>query len=186
MLKFEPFAQLKLVCQLEEVLLIFVQAIVKVIGMEAAIYGQISDEEWEAIRLSKRERRDHVLEFVRTKMVDSRVCGSCLRWHLLAFETWAMRYRKRKAPPLETSRQHDDGDAVVDGDVDADDDGDDGVDAMARLSQVSTWEPTNGLLMTDVLFPHVSHGFRGQLLPVVAYHVRQRCDVCGRFADQSG
>lgn len=85
---------LKLICHFEEMLTIFVQGVVKVIGMEAAIYGQISDEEWEAIRLSKRERRDTVIEFVRTRLVESNMCRTCLRWHLLAVETWAMRYRQ--------------------------------------------------------------------------------------------
>lgn len=37
--------------------------------MEAAIYGQISDEEWEAIRMSKKERRNTMLEFIRVWIV---------------------------------------------------------------------------------------------------------------------
>lgn len=43
------------------------------------------------------------------------------------------------------------------------------------LIKAAVWEPTNGLLMSDAVFPHISHGFRKKVLPVVAYHV-SRCD----------
>lgn len=32
---------------------------------EEAIYKQISDEEWEAIRLTKKERKDGMLQYVK-------------------------------------------------------------------------------------------------------------------------
>lgn len=141
------------------------QSIVKVFGMEMAIYGQISDEEWEAIRLTKRERRDNVNQFIRTKLVDSKMCSACLRWNLLAVETWAMRYRHAalKMAASATTAADENAPAVV---IDP------ATIAKPLVQQVATWEPTNGMLSTDVLFPHVAHGFRGLMLPVVAYHVR--------------
>lgn len=36
---------------------------------EEAIYKQISDEEWEAIRLSKKERKDGMLNYVKVKFI---------------------------------------------------------------------------------------------------------------------
>lgn len=42
-----------------------VEAVSRMIKKESAIYGQISDEEWEAIRLTKKERRDGMFEIIR-------------------------------------------------------------------------------------------------------------------------
>lgn len=52
-------------CHLNEVVRTFVLALMKMIREEEAIYGQISDEEWEAIRLTKQERRSRMLEYMR-------------------------------------------------------------------------------------------------------------------------
>lgn len=52
-------------CHFEETFKILVEALSRTIKKEAAIYGQISDEEWEAIRLTKRERRDGMLDVIR-------------------------------------------------------------------------------------------------------------------------
>lgn len=52
-------------CLYHEILRNFVYGLSKLVREEEAIYGQISDEEWEAIRLSKRERRDSMLEHIR-------------------------------------------------------------------------------------------------------------------------
>lgn len=51
-------------CIYYEMLKNFVMALSKMVREEEAIYGQISDEEWEAIRLTKKERRDDMLEFI--------------------------------------------------------------------------------------------------------------------------
>lgn len=52
-------------CLYHEILKFFATSLSKLVREEEAIYGQISDEEWEAIRLSKRERRDSMLEFIK-------------------------------------------------------------------------------------------------------------------------
>lgn len=52
-------------CHFDEVFRIFAIGITRLVAKEAAIYGQISDEEWEAIRLSKRERRDYMIEYIK-------------------------------------------------------------------------------------------------------------------------
>lgn len=51
-------------CLYYELLKNFVLALSKVVREEEAIYGQISDEEWEAIRATKRERRDTMLGYI--------------------------------------------------------------------------------------------------------------------------
>lgn len=52
-------------CIYYELLRNFAWALSKIVREEEAMYGQISDEEWEAIRLSKRERRDAMLEYIK-------------------------------------------------------------------------------------------------------------------------
>lgn len=47
----------------------FAWALSKIVREEEAMYGQISDEEWEAIRLTKRERRDSMLEYMKVRPV---------------------------------------------------------------------------------------------------------------------
>lgn len=49
----------------------FARALSKIIREEEAMYGQISDEEWEAIRLTKRERRDSMLGYVKVRHLPS-------------------------------------------------------------------------------------------------------------------
>jgi hypothetical protein len=40
------------------------------------------------------------------------------------------------------------------------------------LNYAGKWRPLQGLIMTDVLFPHVSHGFRGRNFHIVTFNVR--------------
>lgn len=54
-------------CHLHELLRNLALALSKMIREEEAIYGQISDEEWESIRLTKRERRDSMLEYIKVR-----------------------------------------------------------------------------------------------------------------------
>ncbi|XP_026467499.1 ionotropic receptor 93a-like [Ctenocephalides felis] len=39
-----------------------------------------------------------------------------------------------------------------------------------QLIQAGFWRPTDGLSMTDYLFPHIMNGFRGKVMPIVTYH----------------
>lgn len=52
-------------CLYHELLKNFAMSLSKLVREEEAIYSQISDEEWESIRLTKRERRDSMLEFIK-------------------------------------------------------------------------------------------------------------------------
>lgn len=52
-------------CLYHELFKNFAMAVSKLVREEEAFYSQISDEEWETIRLTKRERRDNMLEFIK-------------------------------------------------------------------------------------------------------------------------
>lgn len=58
-------------CLYHELLKNFAMALSKLVREEEAIYSQISDEEWESIRLTKRERRDNMLEFMKVNFTNS-------------------------------------------------------------------------------------------------------------------
>lgn len=55
-------------CSIAELVHGFVDGLSKVIEEEGSLYGQISDEEWEAIRLTKKERQNEILEYVKVKI----------------------------------------------------------------------------------------------------------------------
>ncbi|CAL7938576.1 unnamed protein product [Xylocopa violacea] len=40
----------------------------------------------------------------------------------------------------------------------------------AHLLNIGTWTPYLGVNLTDVIFPHIAHGFRGIDLPITTYH----------------
>lgn len=41
-----------------------------------------------------------------------------------------------------------------------------------KLINVGAWKPTTGLVLYDVLFPHVSHKFRARNFHIITYHVK--------------
>lgn len=57
-------------CLYHELFKNFAMSLSKLVREEEAIYTQISDEEWESIRLSKRERRDNMLEFIKVTVFE--------------------------------------------------------------------------------------------------------------------
>lgn len=57
-------------CLYHELFKNYALALSKLVREEEAIYNQISDEEWESIRLTKRERRDNMLEFIKVNDFD--------------------------------------------------------------------------------------------------------------------
>ena len=40
-----------------------------------------------------------------------------------------------------------------------------------KLLNAGMWKPFEGLVMNDVLFPHVAHGFRGRNFHIITHHV---------------
>lgn len=52
-------------CTIEEICKAFVFSISKLIAEEQSIYGEISDEEWEALRYSKKEKQDEILRIMK-------------------------------------------------------------------------------------------------------------------------
>ncbi|XP_047990455.1 ionotropic receptor 93a isoform X1 [Leguminivora glycinivorella] len=89
-----------LMCFSEEMMNAFISALDSAVQEEFDVAAQVSDEEWEAIRPTKMQRRDTLLKHM----------------------------------------------------------------------QVAYWRPSDGLRFTDFLFPHIVHGFRGKVLPIITYN----------------
>lgn len=61
----DPNCQDSLNCTISEISLALVNAISKITVEEESIYGEISDEEWEAIRFTKQEKQAEILEYMK-------------------------------------------------------------------------------------------------------------------------
>lgn len=42
------------------------------------------------------------------------------------------------------------------------------------LTYAAVWEPTNGFIHFDKIFPHIAYGFRNRTIPIAVYHVRHQ------------
>lgn len=79
-------------CHAQELLRGFVLALSRIIREETAVYGQISDEEWETIRPSKQERIISFLNIMNDNLKETSICSNCTRWKVHAAEYWGSTY----------------------------------------------------------------------------------------------
>lgn len=140
-------------CHCNELLKAFVLGLSKAIREEVAVYGQISDEEWEIVRPSKKERRDSILSYMLEDLRKTSKCSNCTVWKINTAEIWGSRYRE-----IDDSKQHHVSDPLS-------------TEKDSKLLDAGYWKPFDGLKMTDALFPHISHGFRGKTFHIITYHV---------------
>ncbi|XP_044740653.1 ionotropic receptor 93a [Chrysoperla carnea] len=126
--------------QTVDVLRGFMTALDSAVREEEETSSQIPDEEWEAVRPTKEQRRDFLLKTLRQHLSQYGVNGNCTRWKLQSGETWGLQYEQKNES------------------------------TDIQLLDVGYWRPSDGLNLNDVLFPHVEHGFRGRTLPLVSFH----------------
>ncbi|CAG9765217.1 unnamed protein product [Ceutorhynchus assimilis] len=129
-----------IVCHVEETLHGFIKSLDDAIVEEFEMAAQVSEEEWEAIRPTKVERTKYLTDKVKKYLTDYGTCGNCTKWKLETGETWGKEYQNQADS------------------------------SMASLLQIGSWRPSDGPSMVDVLFPHIAHGFRRKLLPLVSFH----------------
>ncbi|XP_037875093.2 ionotropic receptor 93a [Bombyx mori] len=143
-----------LMCYSQEMMSAFISALDAAIQAEFDVAAQVSDEEWEAIRPSKVQRRDILLKHMQQYILAKSVCGNCTLWRALAADTWGVTYRQNDVP--EQINEHANGST--------------GVIEHLELMNVGIWRPIDAMTFADLLFPHVHHGFRGKELPIITYH----------------
>lgn len=74
------------------------------------------------------------------------MCTPCVKWKFEATETWGLRFDNVQGSKLKEFKP--------------------------IVTKAATWEPTNGLIVFDSLFPHIAFGFRNRTIPIATYHVR--------------
>ncbi|XP_041979809.1 ionotropic receptor 93a [Aricia agestis] len=136
--------QNSLTCFCHELMSAFVSALDAAVQEELDVAALVSDEEWEAIKPTKMQRRDTMLRHMQLHLSGHSACGNCSSWRALAADTWGVTYR-----------EHANGSTAID---------------EIELLEVGYWRTTDGVNFRDVLFPHVHHGFRGKELPILTYH----------------
>ncbi|XP_063930697.1 ionotropic receptor 93a [Zophobas morio] len=129
-------------CHCEEILSGFTRALDEAIVLEFETSSQVSDEEWEAIRPSKLDRRTSLLQSIKTYLLQYGECDNCTSWLMKAGDTWGREYQQNASSS----------------------------DSSAELMSVGKWRPSDGPSMSNELFPHVAHGFRRRNLPLVSFH----------------
>lgn len=141
---------------------------------EQAVYGQISDEEWEVIRPTKSERRDIIIGHMHSYLREFSKCDNCSTWMIQGADVWGNSFdtrdlsKKFKAwqPTLYSLFLSGKSSEGFSNTFDAD------WSKKTKLIDVGAWKPTTGLVLFDVLFPHVSHKFRSKNFHIVTYHVK--------------
>ncbi|KAL1395387.1 hypothetical protein pipiens_011292 [Culex pipiens pipiens] len=137
-------------CYIENLVNALVKGLSKLIREEKAVYGQIADEEWEVIRMTKVERKNDILQIIKEERVGKDTCNECSMWKVQSGETWGYTYQLPADDVLS-------GTAV-------------GRRKQVEMLDVGYWTPQDGFVMADFLFPHISHGFRGIHLNFYTYH----------------
>nr|XP_023015792.1 ionotropic receptor 93a-like [Leptinotarsa decemlineata] len=128
-------------CQIEEIIEAFTRALDEAVQEESDTASQIAEEEWEAIRPTKVERREFLLGKIKKYISKNGICDNCTFWEMKTGETWGQEYQN-------LSRN-----------------------ITSQLIPVGTWRPSDGATMIDELFLHIAHGFRKKILPMVTFHV---------------
>ncbi|KAG5667976.1 hypothetical protein PVAND_015934 [Polypedilum vanderplanki] len=141
-------------CHSNEILRAFTLGLSQAIREELAVYGQISDEEWEIIRPSKVERRGSILNFILEHLRKTSSCSNCTMWKIETADIWGSRYQASTFTSQSVAEKK----LQIDSNVDY------------ALINAGMWRPFEGLLMNDVLFPHISHGFRKKVFHIITYH----------------
>lgn len=96
-------------------------------------------------------------------------CGKCVNWRFSSAITWGASFTSSDdEQPNESSenRRRKDSERRVD-----DEEAKMKTLGKGELVDAGTWSPGPGVNMSEPMFPHVKHGFRGRNLPVSTFHV---------------
>ncbi|XP_076678250.1 ionotropic receptor 93a-like [Andrena cerasifolii] len=138
----DSVCEANLTCYVKELIQALAGALEYSLMNEIELLKRVGDEDYEIVRMFKRERRRQILKNIRAHLArrafaSETVCGRCLLWKFSSSITWGNFF------------SHDEN--------------------VAHLLDIGTWTPGFGGNLTDVLFPHIAHGFRGVVLPITTY-----------------
>ncbi|XP_073816312.1 ionotropic receptor 93a [Musca autumnalis] len=140
-----PSCQNSLNCTIQEISMAFVLSISKLIYEEQSIYGEISDEEWEALRYTKKEKQDDILLSMKEYLKNHSRCSTCSKWRMVTALSWGKSQEHNKPRK----------------------------DFMANRNKyfefvnIGYWTSVLGFVTHELAFPHITHFFRNITLDIV-------------------
>ncbi|XP_018374481.1 PREDICTED: uncharacterized protein LOC108768527 [Trachymyrmex cornetzi] len=139
----DTYCNVSLKCHIQELVSALANALKMSLMTEIELYSHITDEEFELVRLNKQGRRQEILKSIKIQLIEDTfsTSGVCGKCLFWRFAS-AITW----------------GNFFVHG------------KNVAHLIESGTWIPILGANFTDVLFPHVVHGFRGINVPIATYH----------------
>ncbi|RZF36403.1 hypothetical protein LSTR_LSTR002999 [Laodelphax striatellus] len=87
-------------CHVEEIMLSIGLALQKSVSAELELSEQVSEEEWDAIKPSKSERRATLLTSIKSRLQNEGRCDNCTNWKLETGEVWGQEYLESRANKL--------------------------------------------------------------------------------------
>ncbi|KAK9295911.1 hypothetical protein QLX08_009886 [Tetragonisca angustula] len=137
------YCKVDLMCYVQELIQALAKALEYSLENEINLFKRIEEENFQMIRLTKRERRTELLKNVRillsqTVLASKGISARCLLWRFSSSITWGNFFSHGKN--------------------------------VAHLLDIGVWTPDFGVNLTDMIFPHIAHGFRGINLPIASYH----------------
>ncbi|XP_055850497.1 ionotropic receptor 93a [Episyrphus balteatus] len=136
-------------CLMSEVSMGFILSLSKLIREEESIFSEISDEEWEAIRLTKSEKQEKLLNYTQDYLKLNSACASCSKWRFKTAISWGKTQEHYKKTH-ESSNKH--------------------AKNKYEFIDVGYWSPILGFVTTDAIFPHIKERFRNITMDVITYH----------------
>uniref|UniRef100_A0A1I8M4L7 Ionotropic glutamate receptor C-terminal domain-containing protein n=1 Tax=Musca domestica TaxID=7370 RepID=A0A1I8M4L7_MUSDO len=143
-----PSCETSLNCTLQEISMAFVLSISKLIAEEQSIYGEISDEEWEALRYTKKEKQDDILQTMKEYLKNHSRCSTCSKWRLTTALSWGKSQEHNK-PRRGLSENR---------------------NKYFEFVNIGYWTSVLGFVTHELAFPHVKHYFRNITLDIITMH----------------
>nr|XP_012146781.1 PREDICTED: glutamate receptor ionotropic, delta-2-like isoform X2 [Megachile rotundata] len=140
---FNDFCEVKVTYYAKKLVQALAKALEYSLTNEIDMLKRVGGEDFEMIRLTKRERRKEILTnfkmYLERDVLNSEtVHGRCVLWKFTSSITWGNFFSHGKN--------------------------------VAHLLDIGTWTLAAGVNLTDDIFPHIVHGFRGINLPITTYH----------------
>ncbi|XP_065210970.1 ionotropic receptor 93a-like isoform X2 [Planococcus citri] len=86
-----------MLCHIQELLKILMLGLEANIFEELGLSKEISEEEWESIKPTKRDRRESIISYIKAKLSETGVCGNCTSWVVITADTWGIEFRETPA-----------------------------------------------------------------------------------------
>ncbi|XP_076242368.1 ionotropic receptor 93a [Calliopsis andreniformis] len=141
--EFDSSCEARLTCYVKELIQALARALEYSLMNEIELLKKVGDEDFDTIKLSKREKQWEILKSIKINLFQN-------EFAIEAFCRECLLWKFSSSITWGNFFAHHSN--------------------VAHLLDIGTWTPGSGINLTDVLFPHIAHGFRGITLPITTYH----------------